>query len=70
MSASTPVAPAPYTVTLDGNDYVVRIDRALVERAELTRLLDELVAPALARRQVEQAEIAALEAEVGRSSTC
>ncbi len=71
MSANTPVTNAPYTVTQDDTHYLVRIERTLVERKELNRLLDDLLVQAIVRRnEANQAEIDALAADVDRSSTC
>jgi hypothetical protein len=65
MSTDLSMATVPYTVTLDGDSYVVRVDRNLLDRDELNRLLDYLLVQSILRHsQATQDEIDSLADEV------
>ena len=55
----------PYRVAIENNEFVIRVNRDLIEREDLNRLLDYLMLQSIKRRsQASEAEIEALSAEV------
>ena len=69
MSVNAPAVNNPYSVTLEGDSYVVRVDRQLFAREDLNRLLDYFLFRSIVQRsQATQPDIDALAAEVDRAA--
>ena len=65
MSVDIALDTAPYRIFAEGDDYVVRVNRNLLERDELNRLLDFFLVQSILRRsQATQDEIDAFAQEI------
>ncbi len=59
----------PYSVSVQGDHYVVQIDRRLVTREELNSLLDAILFQSIVQKShATQTEIAALAEEIDRNA--
>lgn len=68
MSGELAVSSLPYSVTVQDDDYVVRIDRHLLTRDDLSSLLDYFLLRSIAQKsQASQEDIDALADEVDRA---
>ena len=68
MPAEPSVSSLPYSVTVQDDDYVVRIDRHLLTRDDLSSLLDYFLLRSITQKsQASQEEIDALADEVDRA---
>lgn len=69
MSVNAPALNTPYSVTLEGDSYVVRADRQLSDREDLNLLLDYFLFRSIVQRsQATQPEIDALASAVERAA--
>lgn len=58
-----------YTVAVENNEFVIRVNRDLIQREELSRILDYLLIQSIKRRsQATQEEVDALATEVKRAA--
>ena len=68
MSGEPAVSSLPYRVTVQDDDYIVRIDRHLLTRDDLSSLLDYFLLRSITQKsQASQEDIDALADEVDRA---
>ena len=69
MQESNGTEQMPYVVTVDANEYVIRVKRDVIARDDLARMFDALLFSSIRRRsQATEEEISALAADVKRAA--